>query len=74
MQFYQFLQNNYPELNYRNVDRRSGFVIIRLYKGREYARTKANEIRECSDVSKVRCTEISFTQGQGYQIKVELIF
>lgn len=74
MQFYQFLQNNYPEIGDRNLDRRSGFVVIRLFRGREYARAKADEIRKCSDVQKVRCSEVSFTQGQVYEIKVDLKF
>lgn len=72
MQFYQFLQNNYPEINDRNTDRRSGFVVITLFKGREYARKKADEIRKCVDVEKVRCTEVGFTQGWVYKIKVIL--
>ena len=70
----ELINSSYPTINNTNLRVRSGFYEIRFYQGREYAREWADKFRKCSDAAKVRCTEMTMTQGWGYKIKVVLDF
>ena len=70
----ELINSKYPSINSTNLKVRTGYYEILFHYGRVYARKVADEFRKCSDAAKVRCTEVSLTQGNSYKIKVVLNF